>query len=60
MSRTLADLIAYGKQYLRSPVASFFTLAFPVVLLLVFGGVFGNPEQISLQVHVQNLDNDSD
>ncbi len=60
MSRTLADLIAYGKQYLRSPVASFFTLAFPVVLLLVFGGVFGNPEQISLRVHVQNLDNGSD
>jgi ABC-2 type transport system permease protein len=59
MSRTLADLVAYGKQYLRSPIASFFTLAFPVVLLLVFGAVFGNPGQVTLQVHLQNLDNDS-
>ncbi|MFQ5918784.1 MAG: ABC transporter permease [Thermoplasmata archaeon] len=60
MSRILADLVAWGKQYLRSPVASFFTLAFPVVLLLVFGAVFGNPAEVTLQVHVQNLDNGSD
>ncbi|MFQ5907564.1 MAG: ABC transporter permease [Thermoplasmata archaeon] len=59
MSRILADMVAWGKQYLRSPIASFFTLAFPVVLLLIFGAVFGNPAQITLQVHAQNLDNDS-
>lgn len=56
MSRVLADLVAFGKQYLRSPVASFFTLAFPVVLLLVFGGVFGNPQDVDVEVHIQDLD----
>lgn len=56
MSRILADVVAFAKQYFRSPVASFFTLAFPVILLLVFGGVFGNPEDVEVEVHVQDLD----
>lgn len=56
MRRALADLVAYGKQYLRSPAASFFTLAFPVLLILIFGGVFGNPEDVEITLHVQDLD----
>ncbi|MEE9237740.1 MAG: ABC transporter permease [Thermoplasmata archaeon] len=56
MRRVLADLVAYAKQYLRSPSATFFTLVFPIILLLVFGGVFGNPEQVNIEVHVQDLD----
>ncbi len=56
MSRVLADLVAYAKQHLRSPTATFFTLFFPIVLVVVFGGVFGNPEEINLEVHVQDLD----
>lgn len=56
MSRTLADVVAFAKQYFRSPVASFFTLAFPVILLLIFGGVFGGSEAVAVEVHVQDLD----
>ena len=30
------------KLFLREPAAAFFTLAFPLLLLFVFGGIFGN------------------
>ncbi len=30
------------KLYLREPTAAFFTLAFPLLLLFIFGGIFGN------------------
>lgn len=32
------------KLFLREPAAVFFTLAFPLMLLFVFGGIFGNEE----------------
>ncbi len=57
MRRMFADLVAWGKQYLRTPTASFFTLVFPVLLILVFGGVFGAPQEINIQLHIQDLDN---
>lgn len=59
MRRVLADLVAYAKQYLRSPTASFFTIAFPILLILIFGGVFGNPGEIEIELHVQDLDDSS-
>lgn len=33
------------KLFLREPAAVFFTLAFPLLLLFVFGGIFGNDPQ---------------
>lgn len=30
------------KLFLREPMAAFFTLAFPLIVLFVFGGIFGN------------------
>jgi ABC-2 type transport system permease protein len=30
------------KLYLREPIASFFTLAFPIMLLVLFGSIYGN------------------
>ena len=30
------------KLFLREPVGAFFTLAFPALLLLLFGAIFGN------------------
>ena len=30
------------KLFLREPAAVFFTIAFPLMLLFVFGGIFGN------------------
>lgn len=55
MNRILADAVNYGKQYLRMKSAAFFTFAFPVLLILVFGAIFsGGPTK--LDVPVQNLD----
>ena len=35
------------KLYLREPIAAFFTLIFPVMLLLIFGSIYGNePEEL--------------
>ncbi len=56
MRRVLADLIAYGKQFLRSPTASFFTLVFPILLILVFGAVFMGSEELNVELPVQDRD----
>ena len=40
MKRILADAKAFGKQYLRSRTGTFFALAFPVSLILLFGAIF--------------------
>ena len=39
---TLTEL----KLYLREPIAAFFTLVFPVMLLLIFGSIYGNEPQV--------------
>ena len=33
------------KLYLREPIAAFFTLVFPLMLLLIFGSIYGNEPQ---------------
>lgn len=41
--RALGQLtIAELKLFFREPAAAFFTLAFPLIILFVFGGIFGN------------------
>ena len=30
------------KLYLREPITVFFTLGFPIMLVLIFGGMYGN------------------
>ena len=37
------------KLFAREPVAMFFTFAFPIVILIVFGSIFGNDGQSSLR-----------
>ena len=53
MSRILADLRAFGTQFLRSRVGAFFALAFPLILILLFGAIFsgGGASQVPLYVH---------
>jgi ABC-2 type transport system permease protein len=53
--RTLADLSVFGKGYMRSRVGAFFTLIFPVILILLFGAIFSGNGGAST-VYVQNLD----
>jgi ABC-2 type transport system permease protein len=56
MNKILADAVNFGKQYMRSKSAAFFTFAFPVLLVLIFGAIFTNTGA-KLDVPVQNLDN---
>lgn len=60
MNRILADAKAFGMQYLRSRTGTFFALAFPVLIILLFGAIFGGSGTPSLPIYVQNLDNTRD
>lgn len=56
MSRIVADFKGYAKQYLRSKVGAFFSFAFPILLILLFGAIFTSTENNKLSLPVQNLD----
>jgi len=56
MNRILVDLIASGKQYLRSKVGAFFTFFFPILLVLLFGAIFTASQSGKVTIPVQNLD----
>ena len=44
--RGLGSLVAVNlKLYVREPIGAFFTLAFPVMLVLIFGAIYGNEPQ---------------
>lgn len=49
MLRALGQLtLAELKLFFREPAAAFFTLAFPLIILFVFGGIFGNDPSADL------------
>lgn len=54
--RTLADLSVFGKGYLRSRIGAFFSLIFPVILILLFGAIFSGGSSGPVSVYVQNQD----
>ncbi len=54
--RTLADLSVFGKGYVRSREGLFFTLVFPIILIVLFGAIFSGGGGATT-VYVQNLDN---
>lgn len=56
MKRILADLRAFGKQYLRSRIGAFFTFIFPLLLILLFGALYSNPGSTTINLAVQNMD----
>jgi ABC-2 type transport system permease protein len=44
--RSLASLVLVNlRLYVREPVAAFFTVAFPIMLVLIFGAIYGNEPQ---------------
>jgi len=57
MNRILADMKAFGTQYLRSRVGTFFALVFPILLILLFGAIFGSSGSSQVTLYVQDLDN---
>jgi ABC-2 type transport system permease protein len=56
MSRVIADVKAFALQYMRNPIGAFFALAFPIILLVVFGAVFSQSESPEVPLPVQDLD----
>jgi len=56
MKRILSDLVNSGKMYMRSTVGTFFTLVFPVLLILLFGAIFSNMGSQSIPLEIQNMD----
>jgi ABC-2 type transport system permease protein len=59
MSRILADIKGFGRQYLRSIVGAFFTFAFPVLLIVIFGSIYSGSGDQKVSLPVQNLDGSS-
>jgi ABC-type multidrug transport system, permease component len=60
MKAMLALTVLLFRNWLRSKVALFFGILFPIMLFLVFGSVFGSPQPPSYNIYVRNLDVDSD
>src|SRR5271154_2301793 len=55
LKRIRADLVNFAHSYTRSRIGLFFGLAFPVILILLFGAIFsGNGSAAT--VYVQNQD----
>ncbi len=51
-----ADILVFARGYTRSRVGLFFSLAFPVILILMFGAIFSGGNSGPLNVYVQNQD----
>jgi ABC-2 type transport system permease protein len=55
MSRILADIVGFGKGYMRSKTGAFFAFFFPILLILLFGAIFSSSTS-KVSLPVQNLD----
>jgi ABC-2 type transport system permease protein len=51
-----ADFKVFSLGYIRNPIALFFALIFPVVLILLFGLIFNGGSTGSTTLYTQNLD----
>ncbi len=60
MKRTILIFKAVTKNWLRSRSGVFFSIMFPLLLLLVFGAVFGSQGTSSYSIFIQNLDETED
>ena len=53
------DLIASVKSWGRSKGTLFWSLLFPVMLILIFGAIFSGVDETEYTVHIQDLDDSS-
>ena len=56
IKRIKADLLLFGRGYLRNVIGLFFGLIFPVILILIFGAIFSGGSSTATVVYSQNLD----
>ena len=54
--RIISDLKIFGQGYLRNKIGLFFSLVFPIILILLFGSIFSGGNNEPIQVYVQNQD----
>ena len=57
--RLVGDFKVVVRSYLRNPVALFFSLIFPIILIALFGAILGGNGTISTPLAVENLDHNS-
>ena len=51
------DFSASIKTWIRSKGTLFWTLAFPIILIVLFGAIFSGMDEIEYELYVQDLDN---
>jgi ABC-2 type transport system permease protein len=56
LKRLAAELRVYARGNVRSRVGFFFTLVFPIILILLFGAIFSSGGVGQTKVYVQNFD----
>lgn len=56
MMKTFFVFVALAKDWYRSKAGVFFSILFPVMLLLIFATVFGGAEDVTYNLHLQNQD----
>jgi ABC-2 type transport system permease protein len=54
--RVIADLKVFVRGYTRNKVGLFFSLVFPIILILLFGAIFSGGSSGPINVYVQNQD----
>ncbi len=54
--RMLADLKLFARGYARTRIGLFFSLVFPIILILLFGAIFAGGNNGPISVYVQNQD----
>jgi ABC-2 type transport system permease protein len=57
--RIRSYFVAFAKGYLRNPIGLFFTLVFPVILILIFGAVFSSSGSSAVPLYVEDQDHGS-
>lgn len=56
MNRVIVDLKAFALQYMRNPFGAFFSIGFPLLLLVTFGAMFTPADPPEVHLVVQDLD----
>ncbi len=56
MKRVLAIVVGALRMWFRSKSTLFWTLAFPVLLMLLFGAIFSVSQNPTFDLYVQNQD----
>jgi ABC-2 type transport system permease protein len=57
--RVGADFLVFSRGYTRNPVALFFSLIFPIILIGLFGLIFSVTGSTTVTVYTENLDHNS-